>query len=217
MLYPRAEGDAGGSDGGLEVRVRWATRVAGNKNAKARGKTKMHWHRKKREQELEAEVKSHLEMAKREHTERGENVHEAEQAARREFGNVELVKEVTRDFWGGGWWHDLLEDVRYGLRILRKNPGFTAVAVLTVALGIGANTALFSVVNGVLLNPLPYPHSEQLVTLHESKPNFATGSISFANFLDWQKDNQTFSSMAVQRGTSFIFTGLGEAEQLDGV
>src|SRR5205085_5327527 len=82
---------------------------------------------------------------------------------------------------------------------------------------IGANTALFSVVNGVLLNPLPYPHSEQLVTLHESKPNFATGSISFANFLDWQKDNQTFSSMAVQRGTSFILTGLGEAEQLDGL
>ncbi len=112
----------------------------------------------------------------------------------------------------------LWQDVRYALRMLGKNPGFTAVAVLTLALGIGANTALFSVVNGVLLNPFPYPHPEELVTLRESKPNFATGSISYPNFLDWQKDNRTFSSMAILRGNrSFILTGLGEAEQLDAV
>jgi predicted permease len=171
--------------------------------------------RRRREEELEEEVRGHLEMAARQRVERGETLAEAKRAARREFGNTALVKEITQDTWGGRWWRDLLEDARYGLRILKKNPGFTAVAILTLALGIGANTALFSVVDGVLLNPLPYPHSEQLVTLHESKPNFATGSISFSNFLDWQKDNQTFSSMAVQRGTSFILTGLGEAEQLD--
>ncbi len=112
----------------------------------------------------------------------------------------------------------LWQDVRYAFRMLAKNPGFTAVAVLTLALGIGANTALFSVVNGVLLNPLPYPHPEQLVTLRESKPNFATGSISYPNFLDWQKDNRTFASMAILRGNrSFILTGLGEAEQVDAV
>jgi predicted permease len=110
----------------------------------------------------------------------------------------------------------LWKDISYGIRMLAKNPGFTLVAVLTLALGIGANTALFSVVNGVLLRPLPYPHPEQLVTLRESKPNFATGSISYPNFLDWKKDNRTFASMAIVRGNrSFILTGLGEAEQVD--
>jgi predicted permease len=110
----------------------------------------------------------------------------------------------------------LLEDLRYGLRMLRKNLGFTVVAVVTIALGIGANTALFSVVNGVLLNPLPYPQPDQLVTLHESKPNFDRGSISFPNFLDWQRENRTFSSMAVARGAGFNLTGLGDAEQVNG-
>ena len=83
-----------------------------------------------------------------------------------------------------------------------------------MALGIGANTALFSVVNGVLLNPLPYPHPEQLVTLHESKPNFTNGSISYPNFRDWQKDNHTFSAIAVTRSYAFSLTGMGEAEQV---
>ena len=110
----------------------------------------------------------------------------------------------------------LLQDIRYGLRMLRKNPAFTLVAVLTLALGIGANTALFSVVNGVLLNPLPYPHPEQLVSLHASKPNFQHGSISYPNFLDWKKDNHTFSAMAVYRSLVFNLTGSGEAEQLFG-
>jgi hypothetical protein len=98
--------------------------------------------------------------------------------------------------------------------MLRKNPGFTAIAVLTLALAIGANTALFSVVNSVLLNPLPYPHPEELITIHESKPNFNTGSVSYPNFLDWKKDNQTLSSMAVSRSYSFSFTGIGQAEQV---
>src|SRR5271169_870957 len=108
----------------------------------------------------------------------------------------------------------LWQDIRYALRTLAKSPGFTAVALLTLALAIGANTALFSVVNGVLLNPLPYPHPEQLITIHESKPNFDTGSISYPNFLDWQKDNHTLSSMAVSRSYSFSLTGLGDAEQI---
>ncbi len=110
----------------------------------------------------------------------------------------------------------LLHDLKFGLRTLARNPGFTAVAVLTLALGIGANTALFSVVNGVLLNPLPYPEPNQLVTLHESKPNFPTGAISYPNFLDWQKDNRTFSSMAVARGTGLTVTGAGEPERVRG-
>ena len=108
-----------------------------------------------------------------------------------------------------------LEDLRYGLRMLRKNSGFTVVAVLTLALGIGANTALFSVVNGVLLNPLPFHDPDQLIALSESKPNFAQGSISYPNFIDWQRDNHTFSAMAIARGYAFSLTGMGEAEQVN--
>jgi predicted permease len=170
---------------------------------------------RRRSEELREELESHLRMATEDLVAQGEPAATAAAAARREMGNFLLIREVTRDMWGGRWWRDLLEDVQYGLRVLWKNPRFLTAAVLTLALGIGANTALFSVVNGVLLNPLPYPHPEELVTLHESKPNFSTGSISFPNFLDWQKDNQTFSSMAVERGTSFILTGLGDAEQID--
>lgn len=175
-----------------------------------------HWFRyRRRSEELNEELESHFAMAIKDRIERGEAATSAAAAARREIGNFLLIREVTEDLWGGRWWRDLLEDVQYGLRVLYKNPRFLTAAVLTLALGIGANTALSSIVNGVLLNPLPYPHPEELVALHESKPNFATGSISFPNFVDWQKDNQTFSSMALQRGTSFILTGLGEAEQID--
>ena len=111
---------------------------------------------------------------------------------------------------------EMFQDLRYGVRMLLKNPGFTAVIVLTLALGIGANAALFSVVNGVLLNPLPFPQPDQLITLHQSKPNFATGAIPYPNFRDWQKENQTFSMMAISRGVSFSMFGAGEAEQVDG-
>ncbi|MBA0087546.1 MAG: ABC transporter permease, partial [Acidobacteria bacterium Pan2503] len=139
---------------------------------------------------------------------------EAQRAALVEFGGAEQVKEECRDTRRVNLAQDFAQDLRYGLRMLRKSPVFTTVAVLTLTLGIGANTAIFSIVNGVLFNPLPYPHPEQLVTIHESKPNFATGSISFANFLDWQKDNRTFSGMAISRGYSFNLTGRGEAEQI---
>jgi hypothetical protein len=108
------------------------------------------------------------------------------------------------------------QDLRYGSRSLLKNPGFSAVVVLTLALAIGANTSLFSVVNGVLLNPLPYPDPDQLVTLHQSKPNFETGAIPYPNFRDLQKENRTFSAMAISRGFGFSLIGTGEAERVNG-
>ena len=167
-----------------------------------------------KQRELEEELASHLKLSQQDRQDRGESTQQAAESARREFGNVALVEHVTRDQWRGRWIDELLQDLRFALRTLRKSPGFTAVAILTLALGIGANTSLFSVVNAVLLNPVPYPHPEQLVMLHESKPNFRSGSISYPNFRDWQHDNRSFSSMAVTRGTSFTLTGLGEAEEL---
>jgi macrolide transport system ATP-binding/permease protein len=121
------------------------------------------WGRARRERELEEEVRSHLEMAAQDRTERGEDRREAERAARREFGNAGLVKEVTRDIWGWRWLNDFIDDARYGLRTLSNHPAFTSVAVLTLALGIGANTAIFSLIDAALLRALPVRDSNQLV------------------------------------------------------
>src|ERR1700733_7729876 len=156
-----------------------------------------------KQRELEDELASHLQMSQQDRQDRGESAQQAAQSARREFGNVALVEHVTRDQRRGRRLDEFLQDLRFALRTLRKSPGFTIVAILTLALGIGANTSLFSVVNAVLLNPIPYPHPEQLVMLHESKPNFRSGSISYPNFRDWQHDNRSFSSMAITRRTSF--------------
>ncbi len=108
------------------------------------------------------------------------------------------------------------QDIRYGLRVLLKNPGFTAIAVLTLALGIGANTALFSVVNGVLLNPLPFPNPDRLVAVYSKTAEFQESSISYPNFLDWVKDNHSFSKLGAFRGEEYNMTGEGEPERLHG-
>jgi len=108
----------------------------------------------------------------------------------------------------------LAQDVRYALRQLRKSPGFTTVTVLTLALGIGANTAIFSVVNGVLLNPLPFHNASRIVSMFEATPNFFKGSISYPNFLDWRRDNRSFEAMAAYRSTDGSITGVGQPENV---
>src|SRR6266446_3825938 len=165
------------------------------------------WRRKKRETELNEEVRSHLEMAARERVEKGEERKEAERAARREFGNVGLVKEITRDVWGRRWLRDAGDDARYGLRMLLKNPGFGIVAILSLALGIGATTAVFSVVYGVLVNPYPYANSDRMVHLvaHD-----ATGNRRYINLdgpqLQQLRQAASVESSAAMEGWDLITT-----------
>ncbi len=121
--------------------------------------------RRRRERELEEEIQSHLEMAARDRIDSGESGDEAQRSARRDFGNAMLVKEVTREMWGWGWAERLLQDVRYTLRQLRKNTGFAAMAMITLALGIGANTAMFTVIDSVLIRPLPFRSANRLVSI----------------------------------------------------
>jgi predicted permease len=114
------------------------------------------------------------------------------------------------------WSAGILQDIRHAFRMMRKSPGFASVAIFTLALGIAANTAIFSIVNGILLNPLPYTHPQELTILYEHTPNFEKSSISYPNFLDWQRTNTTFASMAAYRHQDFNVTGSGEPERARG-
>ncbi len=164
--------------------------------------------------EFAEEMESHILAHVDDNLRLGMSAEEARRQALIKLGGMQQVKENYQQRRSQPVLETLWSDIRFGLRMLRKNPGFTAVALTTLALGIGGNTAIFSIVNGVLLNPLPFPQPDRLVALNESKPNFEQGSISYPNFLDWQRDNRTFSSMAVARRYAFSLTGKGEAEQV---
>jgi putative ABC transport system permease protein len=172
----------------------------------------------KRERDLHDEVQSHLRMAKRDRMERGEGSREAAAGAQREFGNVAQVQEVTREMWRRRWLSDLGRDLRYTFRTLARNRGFATVAVLTMALGIGANTAVFTVVQSVLLRPLPYPEPERLVWIHDGmRMNDRAGwPACMADFLLWKARSRSFQSLAAMAYNRVALTGDGEAEQIDG-
>jgi predicted permease len=165
-------------------------------------------------QELDEELNGFLDMAVQEKMKRGLSRQDALRAVRLERGSLEVTKEVVR----AAGWESLVEtswqDLRFAVRVLRKSPGFTVVALLTLTLGIGANTAIFTVVNGVLLDRLPYPHPEQLVSLAETLPPFQQFAISYPNLLDWSRMNHTFEAMAAYRQNNFNLTGSGEAQRV---
>ena len=117
----------------------------------------------RREEDLEQEIRDHLRMAERDRVDRGEDPEQARFAVRREFGNVDMVKETVRNIWGWIWLDRLIQDLRYGLRMIRRNPGFSAAVAITLALGIGANIAIFRVLNAVDLRPLPVRNPGELV------------------------------------------------------
>jgi putative ABC transport system permease protein len=175
--------------------------------------------RKKRaEQELDDELGAYLEQTTAENVRRGMTPEAALQEARRDLGGMEQVKENVRAVRVGVSLDIVMQDVCYAIRSLRKNPSFAAIAILTLALGIGANTTIFSVVNGVLLKPLPYPNPDRLITLWETHPTFGQLlSVAPANFYDWRAQSTSFEEMAaLDPYPDFILTGTGEPRRLAG-
>jgi predicted permease len=192
---------------------------------------------RKHERDLEKEIQHHLQMAATERGERGASPGESQAGARREFGNVGLVKEVTRDVWGWRWLENLHEDLRYGIRSLGKNKGFAAVAILTLALGIGANTAIFSLIDAALLRAIPVRDASQVVVLewraHKDPNNLSTRSygdcqavhektlvggcsLSEPLFHDLERESGVFSSVAAFAGGDRLdLSGQGDASTVD--
>ena len=181
---------------------------------------KVHWwlRRRRKEDEVREELEFHLAEEASEREADGLSVDDATRAARRDLGNVTLLREEVRTLWSWALLDQLNQDVRYAFRTLRKSPGFTATAVITVALGIGANTAIFSIVDGVILNPIPYPDADRLVAIYGTSraADETKTSVSYPNLLDWQLENQTFEALAAWRSGSFSLTGEGYPELLRG-
>lgn len=178
------------------------------------------WER--RDHDMDREMAFHIQSIKDDLVKSGMNEVEAERAARRRFGSVLQLKEEGHDVRNGRVAENLLRDARHMARGLRKSPVFTITVVLTLALGIGGNTAIFSIVDQLLLRPLPYPHGEQLVTVFETFPFENTvmagtrqSRVSPANWLDWQRDNRTLQSLAAWRATNVTLTGIGDPVRLN--
>jgi predicted permease len=174
--------------------------------------------RARTEKRLDAELRFHLEHQIADYVAAGMTPEEARRRAGLEFGGLDQVKEECRDVGGARFVETLIQDVRYGLRQLRRNPGFTAVAIITLALGIGANTAIFSVVNAVLLQPLPYKNPQRLVRLEVTEPGSASlvAVVSGPDFEDWQKQNHVFKEMAAGFLANKSLTGRSEPLQVSG-
>jgi len=184
--------------------------------------------------ELDEEMRLHMELRAQQFEERGTTAEEAGFAARRQFGNRAAIEIAASEVWGWGWWERLAQDVRYAARSLGKTPGFAALAVATLAVGLGMNTAVFSIVNAVMLRSLPYPEPERLISLWEESPREArrnltssgTGlgaapsrgrtTVAPANLMDYRKDTTAFEGLAGVDGSQMNLTGKGAPERLPG-
>jgi predicted permease len=173
--------------------------------------------RKQMMQDLDQEIREHIAIETQDNIERGMSPEAARYAALRKFGNVARVNEETWGVWSFTWFEQLLDDVRFGARTLRKNPGFAIVAVLTLALGIGANTAIFSVVEGVVLAPLPFRQADRLVVVWQKNLTHKyVATISYLDFLDWQRSAQSFQRIAGISWQGYDLTSPGTAQHFDG-
>ncbi|MEO8661584.1 MAG: ABC transporter permease [Bryobacteraceae bacterium] len=169
------------------------------------------------EVELEDELRFHRQQQLEKYLSAGLNPAEAHRRVRLEFGGLDQIKEECRDARGVQLLDTLARDLRYALRVLRKSPGFTIVATVTLALGIGANTAIFSLLYGVLLRPLPYHDPASLIVLHETTPMVGVVSPSYPNYLDWRAQTRAFSNMAVINSVAFNLSGIERPENITGI
>jgi predicted permease len=173
------------------------------------------------DRELDDEIRAHLAMEVDENVENGMKPEEALHAANRSFGNVGLAKDDSRNAWIYRWIDDLLKDVRFGARMLLKNRGFSAIAVISLALGFGLNTTIFTVVNAILLNPLPVRDSSRLVQLDtvDAKTKFTQANatkldMSFPNFQDYRRQNEVFTDLAAWNAVPLTWSGGAEPKQV---
>src|SRR6266436_6876863 len=175
--------------------------------------------RERLDQDLDEELRSHLEMRAADNLAAGMSAQDARYDAQKRFGNTTLLKEDTRDVDIIGWLDECARDCRFALRMLQRSPGFAAVAVLTLALGIGANTAIFSVVDAILLRPLPYPEPDRLVRIWESSLKFDSprNVVNPLNFLDWRDHSQSFETMAAISGLMTNLSSHGQPIAVQGM
>src|SRR5262245_50403250 len=173
------------------------------------------------EREMEEEMRFHLDMQIEQNRASGMAAGEAHYAARRQFGNQTWLKEVSREMWSLNSIETLIQDLRYGSRMLLKNPGFTLVAIITLSLGIGANTAIFSLINSLLLKPIPFPQADRLALVWQSQVSNpeSRNIVSAPNFWDWQRQNDVFENMSVfdTAGKGYDLSGDGEPERVSGL
>jgi predicted permease len=185
--------------------MRWLTEMG--------RRLRMLFRREQFDRDLQDEMRLHMELRQQEHVDRSLPAEDARSAARRTFGNATLLREVSGDAWGWSWLDQLAQDLRYGARGMWRTPAFTAVAVMALALGIGASTAIFSVVNAVLLRPLAYKDSDRLVTIlhHGSDP------VAAANYIDWRDQSRSFEAVGAAEYWSPNLTGSDPPEHLYGL
>jgi putative ABC transport system permease protein len=176
------------------------------------------FHRSKQDAQLDSELRFHVEQQIADNIAAGMNPDEARRRALAQFGGLEYIKEETRDARGTQFVESLLQDIRFALRMLRRNPGFTAAAVLTLALGIGATVAIFSIVDTLVLKPLPFPTADRLVRVESvfASTRRGSGIASYPDFIDWRARNHVFDGMAVFDTRAFTLIGLREPLHLQG-